>query len=196
MTRFLSPAWLFRNFGLHRCWWRMLETKCIGDNFEMLVTVLAIFENNRPKDVTNIEILSLTSKNCHQDKVTIYEADMTRSRDSTSPRSCPKTYPILNFSICPSFFCSDRLRFLSCLVQWWKSFWPSDHFLNFSYSLCFFTFLKLRMMKDQSQFHAIFESNAHVGFEKCSMTLVFDWSILKRTKWVWNCSFIANSFDS
>ena len=28
------------NFGLHRCWWRMLETKCVGDKFEMLVTDL------------------------------------------------------------------------------------------------------------------------------------------------------------
>ena len=24
----------------HRCWWRMLETKCVGDKFEMLVTGL------------------------------------------------------------------------------------------------------------------------------------------------------------
>ena len=23
---------------LHRCWWRMLETKCVGEKFEMLVT--------------------------------------------------------------------------------------------------------------------------------------------------------------
>jgi len=30
----------------HRCWWRMLETKCVGDNLEMLVTVLAIFVSN------------------------------------------------------------------------------------------------------------------------------------------------------
>ena len=22
----------------HRCWWRMLETKCVGDKFEMLMT--------------------------------------------------------------------------------------------------------------------------------------------------------------
>ena len=28
--------------GLHRCWWRMLETKCVNDNYKMLVTVLAI----------------------------------------------------------------------------------------------------------------------------------------------------------
>ena len=30
--------------GLHRCWWRMLETKCVNDNYKMLVTVLAIQE--------------------------------------------------------------------------------------------------------------------------------------------------------
>ena len=36
---------------LHRCWWRMFETKCVIDNFEMLVTVLAVF-------VTNIVYLS------------------------------------------------------------------------------------------------------------------------------------------
>ena len=23
--------------GLHRCWWRMLETKCVGDNLEILM---------------------------------------------------------------------------------------------------------------------------------------------------------------
>ena len=26
------------NQRLHRCWWRMLETKCVGDKSEMLVT--------------------------------------------------------------------------------------------------------------------------------------------------------------
>ena len=36
---FLKSHW---ESGLHRCWWRMLETKCVGDNFEMLVTVLAV----------------------------------------------------------------------------------------------------------------------------------------------------------
>ena len=34
------------NFWLHRCWRRMLEKKCVGDNFEMLVTVLAVFVTN------------------------------------------------------------------------------------------------------------------------------------------------------
>ena len=31
---------------LNRCWRRMLETKCVGDNFKMLVTVFAIFVTN------------------------------------------------------------------------------------------------------------------------------------------------------
>ena len=57
---------------LHRCWWQMLETECGGDNYEMLVTVLVILVTmihyplrlayQYSKDVTNIEILSPTSK--------------------------------------------------------------------------------------------------------------------------------------
>ena len=35
-----------RYFGLHRCRWRILATKRVGDNFKMLVTVLAIFVTN------------------------------------------------------------------------------------------------------------------------------------------------------
>ena len=32
-------VYLFRGkLRLHRCWWRMLRTKCVGDKFEMLVT--------------------------------------------------------------------------------------------------------------------------------------------------------------
>ena len=34
----------------HRCWWGMLEMKCVGNNYQMLVTVLAIL-------VTNIRLL-------------------------------------------------------------------------------------------------------------------------------------------
>ena len=32
--------WFMR---LHRCWWRMLVTKCVCDNFEILVTALSLF---------------------------------------------------------------------------------------------------------------------------------------------------------
>ena len=48
------------------CWWRMLETKCFGDNLKMLVTTLAIL-------VANIHYffhkrLAPTLKRCHQDR--------------------------------------------------------------------------------------------------------------------------------
>ena len=32
---------------LHRCWWRMLETKFVGDKFEMLVIDLIHWENHQ-----------------------------------------------------------------------------------------------------------------------------------------------------
>ena len=38
---FIIPA--YSVLGLHRCWLRILETKYVGDNFEMLVTVLVDF---------------------------------------------------------------------------------------------------------------------------------------------------------
>ena len=34
------------NNWLHRCWWRMLETKCVDDNYKTLVTVLAVLNQN------------------------------------------------------------------------------------------------------------------------------------------------------
>ena len=32
--------------GLHRCWWRMLGTICVGDNYKILVSFLAILETH------------------------------------------------------------------------------------------------------------------------------------------------------
>ena len=32
-----SNHWIIPSDGWHRCWWRMLETKCVGDKFKMLV---------------------------------------------------------------------------------------------------------------------------------------------------------------
>ena len=49
----LCSMWI--KLGLHRCWWRMLETKCVDDNLKMWGTVLAIF-------VTNIHYLVMSSK--------------------------------------------------------------------------------------------------------------------------------------
>ena len=31
---------------LYRCWWRMLESKCVGDNYKILVTVFVILGSN------------------------------------------------------------------------------------------------------------------------------------------------------
>ena len=57
-------------FRLHRYWWRMLDTKCVGDNFEMLVTVLPVFVTNILYLLTlasgpNIQKKFPISKFCH-----------------------------------------------------------------------------------------------------------------------------------
>ena len=51
---------------LRRCWRRMLETKYVGDNFEMLVTVSADFVTN----ILYLLALPPISKFCHQRKIT------------------------------------------------------------------------------------------------------------------------------
>ena len=50
--------------GLHRYWWRMLETKCVDDKFEMLVNL----QHN--EKAANLMILPPTSKISHHHKVT------------------------------------------------------------------------------------------------------------------------------
>ena len=74
---------------LHRCWWHILETKCVGDKFEMLVTdsgywwpIWSIGKiTNITKKVTNIMILPPTSEISHHHKVT----NITMSPTSLSP---------------------------------------------------------------------------------------------------------------
>ena len=49
---------------LHRSWWRLLETKCVGDSFgsfchQHSLSFNISVEHQQPKNVTNIEILSL-----------------------------------------------------------------------------------------------------------------------------------------
>jgi len=63
---------------LHRRWCKMLETKCVGDNFKMLVTIWAISVTNiiylltlalgtdTQKMLPKILILSTTFLNCRQ----------------------------------------------------------------------------------------------------------------------------------
>ena len=69
--------WHILYIRLHRCWWRMLETKCVGDKFEMLVTdsgcwwPISYIEKitNITKKVANILILSPISQIGHHNKV-------------------------------------------------------------------------------------------------------------------------------
>jgi len=61
----------YRNKGLHQCWWRILETKCVGDWFRILVTDLIREKiTNLTKKVVNVMILPLTSEISHHHKVT------------------------------------------------------------------------------------------------------------------------------
>ena len=53
----------------HWCWWRMFETKCVGDKFEMLVTDIRKITNITSK-VANMMILPPTSQIGHHHKVT------------------------------------------------------------------------------------------------------------------------------
>ena len=51
------------------CWWRMLETKCVGDNWDES-DVYGHFRHQHSKyisyNITKIEILSPTPENCNQ----------------------------------------------------------------------------------------------------------------------------------
>ena len=88
----LSSIYGSRFERLHRCWWLMLETICVGNNFKMLVTVLNFFF------VTNIHYLfTLASpmlhraprfKRCHQQQQIVanlshQHKDVTNITDTT-----------------------------------------------------------------------------------------------------------------
>jgi len=65
-------------FRLHRCWWRMLESKCVGDKFVILVTDAGYWWpikyigkiTNIAEKVADIMILLQTSEINHHHKVT------------------------------------------------------------------------------------------------------------------------------
>ena len=71
ITRRNSPSRAIRAFPyirfwrLHRSWWRILETKCVSDNYKMLATVLYSKDHQYRNSVTNIHFVtnfkSLTS---------------------------------------------------------------------------------------------------------------------------------------
>ena len=63
---------LLTDVGDEMCWRQLLD---VGDGFGRFchqhpLSFNINFGHQQPKDVINIEILSLTSKNFHQDKVT------------------------------------------------------------------------------------------------------------------------------
>ena len=65
------PNYIWSSTRLHRCWWRMLESKCVGVKFKVLVTVLTILVRNNHylftwASGTNIRKMSPTSKFSHQ----------------------------------------------------------------------------------------------------------------------------------
>ena len=73
---------------LHRCWWRMLATKCVGDKFEMLVTDIDKI-TNITKKVTIIMIMPPTSQISQYHKVT-----KIMSTTSLSPKMYHRSWDV------------------------------------------------------------------------------------------------------
>ena len=72
-----ATSMLMTDVGDEMCWWQLWD---VGDGFghfchQHPLSFSINVRHQHSKDVTNIKILSLTSTNCHQDKVTdIYVA--------------------------------------------------------------------------------------------------------------------------
>ena len=71
--KILVPLGRGDSLALHQWWWRMLGTKCVGDNLKMLVTVSAILVTNTLYHTilklaadTNIKNISPRSLFCRQ----------------------------------------------------------------------------------------------------------------------------------
>ena len=89
---------------LHRCWWRMLETKCVGDNYNMLVTILAIL-------ITDIHYLfTLAVGNQHRTSV-------------TNIQTVPWPYPNRTVRFVPYRAKSNEYLTYSILVDWGETLW-------------------------------------------------------------------------
>ena len=117
--RTINTCSLFR-YRLHRCWWRMLETKCVDDNSEMLVTAYAFF-------VTNILYLSLASGTNNQKMSIISKFYHNHPKIDTKIKSPTST---CHQHLCSSGFRQtlDHLWFLTVVekrvilvtsLRWW-----------------------------------------------------------------------------
>ena len=55
---------------LHRCWWRMLETKCVDDNFDLLITDILHWESHQyflcAKHYDSVTTIKSPTNRCHQ----------------------------------------------------------------------------------------------------------------------------------
>ena len=115
-TAYKYVTWLNLNWTkkwLHRCWWRMLETKCVGDNFEMLVTVFAVF-------VTNILYLQ------HKRQAPIFERRHEWLDSDFIPRSSKKSKnrkSDFKFRICIKIMLFDFLLLLGIKSE-------SNHYIS------------------------------------------------------------------
>ena len=72
LTQVTATSMLVTDVGNEMCWWQLWD---VGDAFDRFrhqhpLSFNISVGHEHPKIVTNIEILSLASKNCHQDKVT------------------------------------------------------------------------------------------------------------------------------
>ena len=68
----MFTAWESKDLpGFNRCWWRMLETKCVGDNYKMLTHNLFSVGHNFSKEVTNIMMspISLSPDALNQNRI-------------------------------------------------------------------------------------------------------------------------------
>ena len=72
---------------LHRCWWRMLETECVGDNYKMSVLNLTIFLYSRRVP---------TFKKCHRDLVLVTNI-LESSSTLCHPHDCHQTLRIKDY---------------------------------------------------------------------------------------------------
>ena len=129
---------------LHLCWWRMLETKCVGHKFEMLVTDLLRWKNHPyNKKVTKIMIhSSLSESQRHNDvtNITIYNNPIWTSVLTVAYRAqlfftyvkCTVCTPALvKICECAHFLSSVDLSLVSLTVNdhWWLQMTANLHLI-------------------------------------------------------------------
>ena len=111
-----------RTFGLNRCWWRMLETKCVGIVFPSPTSFIFLH-------VSNIQNMSSTLNFCHQ-----YPEIFTDFKLATS--RCHQHHDVTNITMLPTPLsplnnivfgdASGRQNVLVTSLRCWSPFWNID----------------------------------------------------------------------